>query len=654
MALEEIQWTDFTKALKEIVEQNLDNEDFSIDQLCKEMGLSRTHLHRKLKASANLSTSLFIRKIRLHKARELLENSDFNISEIAYQTGNKSPQNFSKYFIEEFGVSPSQYRKQWLEAHKETIVGQTNGIAQVPPDKVDKPGQRFNSKLMIRSLIVTTGLLLIVLFGFQVNGGFFYPKADDPDPSSDELPSIAVIPFQNYGLESEDFFSEGVVEDILTFLAQIDGWRVISRTSTSKYANTDKTIQQIGTELNVRYILEGSVRQDSHQVFITAQLIRVSDDKHLWAERYERPKNNVIDIQTEVAKSIARALNQSISSKAQQKLAHRPTENIEAYTAFLRGRHLLRSRKEEDLYKSLDQFKTALALDSVYAEAYIGMAKAYYLISSLRYETQKADSYNKLAEKFALMAIKHDKENGGGYAILGNLYADQYRWEEAISAYEIALDLNPNDALINYWYSLMLRSIGKLDKSLAYHQVASELDPLHPVVQAGYIYTCGLAGAFDLAEQILQKVEPVLGGSFLYYAAKGHLLLQKGDYEAAVPVCSKALELNPTFKPSESDRFYCLGKLGESGEVTEYIAGLDTTQALDCLRAAKAYLSLDEKARSLEMLSKAASLGLVPDDILANPIFLSIYSHPDYIAILRQFNLYSYYQPQENLHPLSN
>lgn len=625
----------FIHSVRQQVEQNLDNHDFSIEQLCREMGISRTHLHRKIKSATGLSTSLYIRKVRLEKARVLLETTDYNISEVAYLTGNKSPQNFSKYFIEEFGLSPSAYRKQRKAAKAKR---------PIPESKTERLSRSLTGTAH-RAVLIFAILSLLAVLGFAFKDTLLAPVQSDDDHTAEQLPSIAVIPFQHYGPADGDFFSEGVVEDILTYLTQFEGLKVLSGTSAEKFRDSRQSMQQIGNELGVEYMLEGSVRQDSSRVIISAQLIQVSDNQHIWAERYEKSRENVFELQTEIARTIAAALNQSISTKAQQRLDRIPTNNVEAYTALLRGRHLLRSRTKEDLYKSLEQFERAIKLDPEYAEAYAGLAEAYYLLPSLRYVPEKKERYWDTAEQHALTAIKYDKNSGSAYAILANLYMEQYRWEEAISAFEIALSISPNDALINYWFSLILRSTGNLERSLRYHKIAADLDPLHPVIQAGYIYTCSLAGEYELAEDLLKKVEPVLGESFLYYAAKANLLLRKGEYRAAIPVCDKALALNPAFTLPESDKYYCLGKLQEKEAVMQYVLSLDTSRALDCLKAAKVYSAIDSTALSLRYLSRAASLGLISEDLLVNPIYRPIRTHPIYTDILKQYNLYAFFSP---------
>ncbi|MEM6379849.1 MAG: FlgO family outer membrane protein, partial [Bacteroidota bacterium] len=554
--------------------------------------------------------------------------TDRNISEIAYLTGNKSPQNFSKYFIEAYGISPSAYRKKLKTKRKKSIGG--NALKT-----------KLKPNLILQSIAV---LCLCFAFGFFIKQYFFNGGRQ---VKALEINSIAVIPFENQSRAGNDFLGEGIAEDILAKLAQFGNLKVLSKTATNQFRGDEKDIQQIGNSLRVNYILSGNIRTNQDKIIINTELIRVKDQHLIWSERYVQPKNKLISMQAEVAQSIASALNQNLQPDIQQKLERIPTNNNEAYTALLRGRHLMRSRTSEDLLKSKDQFLLALDLDPQFSEAYEGIARVYHLLVNLRYAKDQAQEYSELAEKNVLNAIKYNRNNGKAYAILGNLYADQYRWEEAISSFEIALELNPKDPIINYWFSLRLRSVGDLERALSYHQKASELDPLHPVIQAGYIYTCGLAGAFDLADSLLRKVEPIMINSFLFYVAKGNLLMRKGAFQEAIPFCQKALELNPDFKTSESNQFYCLGKLGKRQAVLDYIDLLDKTQGIDCLRAAVAFMGIEEEETALDYLEKAASLGVIDDDLIAEPIFARLRTYPTYQNILEQYQLSPFVETME-------
>lgn len=626
MAKKEFSEENFIDTVTEIIEKNLQNDDFSIEQLYQQLGLSRTHLHRKIKGATELSTSLFIRKIRLEKARVFIETTDRNISEIAYLTGHKSPQNFSKYFIEEFGISPSAYRKKNKGKHqKDTSVKQS-------------VAQKANPS---KWLVIGIGLAicLVVLLGFR-NKQYLFSVKNQDNTSASELPSIAVIPFQNQSAISDDLLSEGIVEEVLSKLSTFENIKVISKASADQFIDARKSIPQIGRSLEVQYILTGAIKADENRISIKVELLQTSNQQMIWSERYNQPKEKLLTIPAEIAEDIGQSLNQTLDAKFKQELEeHTPTNNTEAYAALLRGRHLMRNRTQEDLLKSLDQFLLALDLDPQFSEAYEGLACVYQLMINLRYAPEQVAVHQQLVEKNVLNAIKYDRSNGNAYAILGNLYADQYRWEEAISSFEIALDLSPQDAMINYWFSLRLRSTGDLERALVYHKKASELDPLHPVIQAGYIYTCALAGEFDLAEALLQEVEPIMNDNFLYHFVKGNLLLRKGNFEEAISYSAKALELNPDFKASQSDQFYCIGKLGRKQEVQQYMAELNTQEGIDCLRAAKAAMSIEAPDMALNFLQQAADLGVIDDDLLAEPIFSSLRNHPLFLEIEETYNL---------------
>ncbi|GAB5553067.1 MAG: hypothetical protein Sapg2KO_26580 [Saprospiraceae bacterium] len=632
MAEQEITEHNFLKKLTRIIEDNLQNEDFSIEQLCQAINLSRAQLHRKIKASTLLSTSLFIRKIRLEKAKELLEHSDHNISEVAYLTGNKSPQNFSKYFIEAYGLSPSKYRKAFREKQQ-----QEDQEPKKPAATVLAPIRNIS--------FITIGLSCLLVLGFLSRKNWLSSQATASSRFVERAPLIAILPFQHSGQASNAFLSEELEKDLLHQLSQFENLKVVSESSTTQIKDPTERIQQIGASFGVNYVLQGSIQSNKTKINIGLQLISVGDHQVVWSKKYTRSQKALVALQTEMARTIALALNQTIPPAYEQQLEKEPTTSTKAYTAMLRGRHLMRSRIKDDLLRSQQQFEMALNLDPEYSEAYEGLARVYHLIANLRYFPEKTAFHNQLAEKNALKAIQFDRSNGGAYAILGGLYTDQHRWEEVISAYKIAIDLQPNDALTNYWLSLAMRSTGDLEQAILYNKKASELDPLHPVIHAGYVYTAALAENYDLAEDILQNVAPFMENSFLYSMVNGNLMLRKGEFEQAIIACEKASKLNPTFKHAESDKFYCLGKMGNQQAVLQYIQSLDSSKGIDCLRMAKAYMGMDDPQSGLSYLKKAAELGVISDDLIVEPIFSILQDEPEFRAILKQYNLDQFSTP---------
>ncbi len=633
----------FLKELKRVIEANLENPDFSISELCKEIGVSRSQLHRRVKSYTSLSTSLFIRRIRMLKAKELLQSTDLNISEIAYKTGNTSPQNFSKYFIEEFGISPSVFRKQVhrgnenkaekLEATSKPISIETKewkSEAEIAILPENQSKSKLNGWLLLFILILITGIFLI--------GNVIVKKMEGKEkPIPVESQSIAIIPFQNLSSAENNFFCEGVVEDILTHLTYFKNLRVISRTSSAKYKNTKKDIRQISSELNVAYLLEGSVRQYGHKVRITAQLIRAADDNHIWARNYDRDIQNVMEIQSEVAKEIAKSLNQNISPEIARKIDRIHTRNIDAYNALLHGKYLMRTRTFKGLKESIKQFDHALSLDPGFSEAFAGKASACNLLVNLRYITERKHQYLQMAEENVLFAIKEDSNNAQAYAIRGNIFRDQFKPSEAISSYRIALAMNPNDALTNYWFSLALRSTGQLDEAMLYHQKACELDPLHPLLQAGYIYTSIIAGKFELAEELLRRGEPLFNNSFLYHYVKGSFYMYREEFKKAIPHFDQSIALNEQFKSSKLGRIYCFGRLGYRAQVMSYIASLDLSNADEMLLAGLAYAGLREKDQAIKYIKKAAELGVIAGDMVVDKKFENLRDDPAYASILRDY-----------------
>ncbi len=222
------------------------------------------------------------------------------------------------------------------------------------------------------------------------------------------------------------------------------------------------------------------------------------------------------------------------------------------------------------------------------------------------------------------------------------MYRQEFRWQESLTSYEIALQINPNDALINYWYALNLRQIGRLEDALQHPHLASELDPLHPVINAGYIYTTILAGHQERARDLIAEGEVLFKNSFLHQFVKGHLLLVQEQYQDALTAFEVSLSINPDFSTCRHSIVYCYGKLGKEDLVREYLKDLDITQASDLFRSAIAHLSLGEQDLAIANLQLAAAKGQLPEDILADTFYKEILEEPEVLKLLKQFGLAEY------------
>lgn len=626
----------FLNKINQLIDRNTENPAYSIDEICRELGISRSQLFRHIKEKTGLSPSLYIRQRRIHKGKELLDNTSLKITEIAYQVGIDSPQSFSKYFTDEFGISPSEYRKP-----REN--GQADLMAPPPhPVTLTKTfpafDQFFSFKINFWWIGLGTVLLIWVsIFVWQQIDKSKHPSSVNlvPSPVPTEN-SIAILPFKNLGATETSFFSDGIMEQIHTSIALIDNLIVISKTSSLRYRDSKKTTPQIAKELNVNYILAGTVLQEGNTVRINVELIKASEDRVVWANNYEGQLSTIFSHMSTIAKEIANELNQKLSTAQNKKIERVPTTNLEAYNEYLKGKQLQLTRAKAGLEASIQRFDKAFALDPTFADAYSYKASSYYLLGSLDYmDLQK--SYQ-MAEKNALTAIRLDENNGMAYAILANVYRSQNKWGQSLSTYQVALKHSPNDAQINYWYSLALRSVGKLDEAIQYSTKAVALDPLYPIVLVGHIGNCSHAGRFDLAEKSIQDGAVLFSDSYLYYYATAFYFINKHDYKSALEEFRKSDRLNSDVKSIKTFIVYCQLKLGQKDLAEPYLRSLTDTPE-NYTFFAIIYAGLNDKERCLHYLQKGVEVGILPEYLKVSPIFIFLHSDSRFKVILQKIGL---------------
>lgn len=282
----------------------------------------------------------------------------------------------------------------------------------------------------------------------------------------DELgdPSIAVLPFQDLsGEESNQYLAAGITEDVISHLSKIQGIRVISRTTVMKYENTDRELPEIGRELGVAAILEGSVRLENNRVRVSSQLIDCRTDTHLWAETYDRSLGDIFDIQTDVAERIAEAMNVRISTAERELLSKRPTAEFQAYDAYLKARGYYRRYRYRDNENAIELYKRSIALDPDFALAYAGLADAY----SQRVNTWGVNGHwSDVALETAQKAISIDPDLPEGYKALGFCYSNKGWLTKSLEAYQRALSLRPQyeEAMNNT--AVVQHMLGRWDEAL--------------------------------------------------------------------------------------------------------------------------------------------------------------------------------------------
>jgi TolB-like protein/Tfp pilus assembly protein PilF len=362
---------------------------------------------------------------------------------------------------------------------RERDVDRSNSITPQTGRKLDR--------LIIVVLVVAVGVLLTERLLLRENGR---PEpatqvATSESASQSSRRSIAVLPFANRSNSEDDaFFVDGIHDDILTQLAKISALKVISRTSVAQYRDTEKTMRVIGGELDVATIMEGSVQRAGNRVRINVQLIDADTDEHLWAEVYDRELTvaNIFEIQTEMATAIANALRANLTSDEQQRLALKPTENLEAYEAYLLGRQRMTVRTVKSIAEAKAYFERAINLDPEFALAYVGISDTIQL--QVDYSGWSPATVAREAMPYVRKALELDGNSGEAFISLASTLEFAGEFDAADEAYRRGLELVPNYAQGHHWYGLFLQQTrGLVDESYEQFRLASVHDPLSAIVQ---------------------------------------------------------------------------------------------------------------------------------------------------------------------------
>lgn len=438
-------------------------------------------------------------------------------------------------------------------------------------------------------------------------GGPGAVRATPPSPDVGRK-SIAVLPLANLSPDPEnEYFSDGLTEDILAQLSRIRRLKVISRTSVMQYKKTAKNLREIGRELGVGAILEGSVRKAANKVRISVQLIDAGSDEHLWGETYDRELADIFAIQSDVARQIADALEAYVSPEEQARLERRPTDNLEAYQAYLRGLFLWNQRTDESVHAAIEQFQQAVELDPGYALAHVGLADSYLVLGN--FGTYRPDSRYPLARAAALRALEIDDGLGEAYASLG-MVKSAYDWDlsGAEHAYTKAIALRPGYANAHHWYALHLSDTGRFDEALAAIRRAQELDPLSLIIanNVGFVYIA--ARRYDEAAAAIRQAVAMHPRSSIAHWYMVQVMLFRGSYAEALPHLHRAIELSPGAVTFSAGLGYAYAKLGERERALDIAAALTAryqSAYASPYQIALVYLGLGDREKAIAWLRTA-------------------------------------------------
>jgi TolB-like protein/Tfp pilus assembly protein PilF len=368
--------------------------------------------------------------------------------------------------------------------------------------------------------------------------------ASNPRCRGTGIHSLAVLPLQNLsGDPSEEYFADGMTEELFGRLANIHGLRVISRTSAMQFKHTRLSVPDIARTLGVDAIVEGSVIQEGRRIRVHAQLIRGATDDHIWAEEYHREYRNILALQEEVARSIAERIQISLTPQERARLADARMVEPEAHEDYLKGRYYFNQRTPDALNKSIAHFREAIGRDASYAAAYSGLADAYALLS-FRGAIPSKDALVQ-AKTAARKAIELDGTLADPHASLAFI-AETHEWDWATAEreYQRALELNPGDARVHHWYAGYRMYVGRLDQGITEARRARELDPLSLPINNALAGRLLAAGWVDEALEQLHKtldMDPHFGPA---HQTLGWAYLNQGKHADAIREFQQALQLS--------------------------------------------------------------------------------------------------------------
>ena len=455
--------------------------------------------------------------------------------------------------------------------------------------------------------------------------------------------SIAVLPFQNLSPDPEnEFFADGVTEDVIAQLSKIRSLRVIGRGSVMRFKRRQESLQEVGATLDVATVLEGSVRRAGSRVRIVSQLIDVDSERHLWSETYDRDLTDIFAIQSDVAMQIASALEAELSHEERRQIRKEPTADLEAYQLYLMGQHCIHQWTGGAVNVGLEHLEQAVARDPAYALAYAAMAKAYIdlglgVVGSLPPEEAFAKAWAATAR-----ALELEPGLAEGHAVLGHLkYIREFDWAGAEAELKLAIDLNPNSAEAFDIYGLLLSAQERYDEALEAQRRAHELDPL--AHRMDLVTTLLRAGRYEEALHAVNRVLTVEPHLPLAHATLGWVHLLSGRPEEGIGALRKAVALSPDSTLYRAQLGQAYGRIGQTENARAILRELEEltkTRYVSPYHPAYVYVGLGEHDRALALLELAYEQragGIF--GIKGSFLFAPLRGHPRFQALLRRMNL---------------
>jgi TolB-like protein/DNA-binding winged helix-turn-helix (wHTH) protein/Flp pilus assembly protein TadD len=514
-----------------------------------------------------------------------------------------------------------------------------NGTPAASPESATALPKGRSLLLTQRGIAVGVVAVLVILIAGVIAARYFTTRNSNSVMAGKQTTSLVVLPLENLsGDQEQDYFADGMTDELIANLAKIRSLRVISRSTAMAYKHTRKPLSEIANELHVDAVVEGTVLRVDKRVRITAELVQVSTDHHLWADTYESQIGDVLALQNRVSSAIVNEIRINLSPQDRERLARNPAIAPEAYENYLKGRYYWNKRTDENLNKAIAYFSQATAQDSHYALAYAGLSDCYSIVGATIFGSMPVSEAAPKAREAARRALEIDPTLAEAETPLATLkFNYDWDWSGAEDDFQHAIQLNPSYATAYQRYSLFLMAMGRFQDGFNQINKARELDPLSISINFSLGWRLYLARQNDRAIVQLRNTLEMDPSYELPHLVLGQAYEEKGAFDLAIPELQKAVELSHGTPLMVTALAHANARDGRKEEAEKLLAQLERdakTKYVSPHYFAIVYLGLGDNDQAVNWLEKAfadRSNGLVfmrvepeLDPLRFNPRFLAL------------------------------